>query len=75
MCGQAIVGGQGIMPCADAARLEDDVWRLERERQRLRAVLEEIAQGCGHARCHAYPWIRLAQKALAAPKGAISVKE
>lgn len=42
------------------------------ENKRLRAALEEIAKGCGHARCHAYPWIRLAQKALAPQKGAMS---
>ena len=34
------------------------------ENKRLRAALERIAEGCGHVRCHAFPWIRLAQKAL-----------
>lgn len=43
---------------------------LVEENERLRAVLAEIAEGCGHARCHAYPWIRKAQKALAAHPGA-----
>lgn len=45
---------------------------LIEENERLRAALQEIAEGCGHVRCHAYPWIRLARKALAAPKGAMS---
>lgn len=66
MCGQAVVGGQAIMPCPDAAKLEQDVWALMQQNQRFRAALEEIAEGCGHARCHAYPWIRMAQRALAA---------
>jgi hypothetical protein len=34
------------------------------ENARLRAALEEIAEGCGHARCHAYRFFRLADKAL-----------
>jgi hypothetical protein len=37
-CGQAAVGGQGIMPCPDAARLEQDVWTLE---QVIRQLKEE----------------------------------
>lgn len=30
----------------------------------LLAVLEDIAYGCGHERCHAYPWIRAARAAV-----------
>ena len=32
--------------------------------EQFKAALEVIAEGCGHARCHAYPWIRAARKAL-----------
>lgn len=42
---------------------ENDALRVENGR--LRLALGPIAEGCGHARCHAYPWIRDAREALA----------
>lgn len=47
-----------------AAEAQATVAYLEAENTRLRAALEETAEGCGHTRCHAYPWIRTARKAL-----------
>lgn len=49
---------------AEAYRLAQEALDMRRENERLRAVLMEIAAGCGHVRCHAYPWIRMAQQAL-----------
>jgi O-acetyl-ADP-ribose deacetylase (regulator of RNase III) len=49
---------------AEAYRLAQEAVDMRADRDRYRAVLEQIAEGCGHARCHAYPWIRMAQKAL-----------
>lgn len=37
---------------------------LAAEATRLRVVLAEVAAGCGHTRCHAYPWIRAARRVL-----------
>jgi hypothetical protein len=34
------------------------------ENARLRAVVEEVAAGCGHRRCHAHRWIVLAREVL-----------
>jgi hypothetical protein len=40
MCGQAEVGGQGIMACPDAAKLEQDVWAMEQRLRDLRLEKE-----------------------------------
>jgi hypothetical protein len=37
---------------------------LAAEIRRLRIALAGIAEGCGHTRCHAYPWIRAARRVL-----------
>lgn len=50
-------------PSGDACAA--DVVSLVAEVRRLRVALQEIAEGCGHARCHAHPWIRTAKRALA----------
>lgn len=43
---------------------DDQIERLRSENERYKEVVEKVAKGCGHDRCHVRPWITAARKAL-----------